>query len=444
MSQKYIFIVGPTASGKTYIAEELARRLSLPIVSIDSMQIYKEMNVGTAKPSIESQQKVKYFGIDIVYPNEWFSVGDYYYYISNLLSIKEDKKLNLFSIDNGAIFAGGTGLYFDSIVKGISPTLPRNENIRRELEQREKLEGLNSLFRELELKDREYSNKISPNDKKRIMRALEVIYITDKKFSSFHDSEYFRKEGKNSLFNKNNSIFFGIDIEKEKLVENIRKRIHIMIKNGLIDEVYYLWLKYIDKNKPSFKGIGYFHLISLYNFIFFIYILMFWKIDENFSSFFDDKILDFIKESLREYLIKNYFNKREINKSKIIKIILKYIDLNKILVKNYKETINKKLLNEDLKFLFSDTYIRDLLEISFDFGNIILEKINKIFENKNIFLLFKIETIKKWIEDNSILFDCFIKRIELDTINFAKRQLVWFKKHLEIKWLSSELILKEF
>ena len=240
---KVIVICGPTASGKTKLSIELAKKINGEIVSCDSMQIYKDMTIGTAKPTVEEMQGIKHYLIDCVSPETRYSVADY----------KKDAEAaikEILSKGKVPIIVGGTGLYLESLIYNIE----YNE-IEVDLEYREKLEnrmteeGLENLYNEASKIDPEAASKISKNDKKRIFRILEIYHSTNKTKTELeietrnHKPEY-------------NHILFGITMDREKLYERINLRVDIMIKEGLIEEVKKLVEKY--NNMPTaLQGLGY-------------------------------------------------------------------------------------------------------------------------------------------------------------------------------------------
>ena len=172
--EKVIVICGPTASGKTALGIELAKKINGEIVSCDSMQIYKEMNIGTAKPTKEEMQGIKHHLIDFVSPNERYSVADYK---------KDAKKAIKEIIKKGKtpIIVGGTGLYVDSLIYEIEyKEIEFDEKYRQKLEKRVEQEGLEKLYEEAKKIDEEAIKKISKTDKKRILRILEIYHATGK------------------------------------------------------------------------------------------------------------------------------------------------------------------------------------------------------------------------------------------------------------------------
>lgn len=224
-------ICGPTASGKTALSIELAKKINGEIVSCDSMQIYKEMDIGTAKPTKEEMQGIKHYMIDIISPDERYSVADY----------KKDAKNAIREIiakGKVPIVVGGTGLYVDSLIYEIDyPEIDFDENYREELEKRVQKEGLNVLYGEAKKIDEEAIKKISPNDKKRILRILEIYHATGK-----NKTEQEKESRKNEV--EFDYKVFALNMEREKLYERINKRVDIMIEQGLIEEVERIYKKY--------------------------------------------------------------------------------------------------------------------------------------------------------------------------------------------------------
>ena len=249
--QKVIVICGPTASGKTGLSIELAKKISGEIVSCDSMQIYKDMTIGTAKPVKEEMQGVQHYLIDCVLPDIRYSVADYKK--DALKAIKE-----ILEKGKVPIVVGGTGLYVESLIYGIE----YNE-IKVDLKYREQLDkivnekGLDVLYEEAEKIDPEAIKKISPNDKKRICRILEIYHSTGKTKTELEIES--RKNGPDYDY-----ILFGITMEREKLYERINKRVDIMIENGLVQEVKELLKKY--KEFPTaMQGLGYKEVVEYLN-----------------------------------------------------------------------------------------------------------------------------------------------------------------------------------
>ena len=240
MKPKVIVIVGPTASGKTALSIELAKRINGEIVSCDSMQIYKDMNIGSAKPTLEEMQGIKHYMIDIVTPEERFSVAEY----------KKGKT---------PIVIGGTGLYANSLIYGIEYNeIKLDEKYRKELENIASSEqGLSELYEQAVKIDSQAMEIISPNDKKRIIRVLEIYHSTGKTKTELEIES--RKNGV-----KYDYKVFAINMDRDILYERINKRVDIMLENGLIEEVKNLLEKY--KEFPTaMQGLGYKEVVQYFN-----------------------------------------------------------------------------------------------------------------------------------------------------------------------------------
>lgn len=236
-------IGGPTASGKSKLAVELAKKVNGEIISADSMQIYKEMNIGTAKVNKEEMQGVQHYLVDFVSPDERYSV-------SNFKKDAEKAIEEILEKGKTPIVVGGTGLYIDSLIYGIEF---QNEEV--DLEYRDKLnkiadeKGLESLYKKAQEIDPEAMKKISINDRKRIIRVLEIYHKTGKT-----KTEQELQSRKNEV--KYEYKVFAITMDKEKLYERIEKRIDFMIEQGLIEEVKQILEKY-HTFPTAMQGLGY-------------------------------------------------------------------------------------------------------------------------------------------------------------------------------------------
>ncbi len=244
MKPKVIVIVGPTASGKTSLSIELAKKINGEIVSCDSMQIYKDMNIGSAKPTVEEMQGIKHYMIDIVSPNERFSVADYKRQAQKAID-------EILAKGKIPIVIGGTGLYVDSLIYGIEfKEIEFDEKYRKELEDIATSDnGLDKLYEEAVKIDEEAMKKISKNDKKRILRVLEIYHSTGKTKTQ-QEIESRKEEVKYDFY------VFAIDMDREKLYDRINKRVDIMIESGLIEEVQNLLKKY-SEFPTAMQGLGY-------------------------------------------------------------------------------------------------------------------------------------------------------------------------------------------
>lgn len=239
-----VAVVGPTASGKTGFAIELAKRLNGEIISCDSMQIYKHLDIGTAKPSESEQAEVKHHLIDFLEIDEQFSVSDYVNLAEKTIEdLRERGKL--------PIITGGTGLYAHSLLEGISFQEDcRNNEIRENLTKQAEEGKVDELYEMLKQLDPIAANKIHPNNIKRVIRALEFCLETGTQFSS----------QKNNGSNKYNYKMLCLSYQnREVLYDRINKRVDEMMKSGLLDEAKYLY-KQMESKKASqtvIQAIGY-------------------------------------------------------------------------------------------------------------------------------------------------------------------------------------------
>ena len=232
ISKKDVIVIGgPTASGKTGLSIELAKRINGQIVSADSMQIYKDMDIGTAKVTKEEMQGIKHYMIDIVSPDKRYSVAEF--------KADAEKAINDI-IKNGhvPIVVGGTGLYINSLIYNINyPQLEFDKKYREYLEEQVKKEGLDKLYEQAKRIDEEAISKISPNDQKRILRILEIYKQTGKTKTELEKIS--REEPL-----KYNYKVFGINYERSKLYDRINLRVDKMLDQGLIQEVKNIKEKY--------------------------------------------------------------------------------------------------------------------------------------------------------------------------------------------------------
>lgn len=248
---KVVVICGPTASGKTALSIELAKRIGGEIVSCDSMQIYQDMTIGTAKPTVEEMDGIKHYLIDFVPPNRRYSVADF----------KKDAKQAIQEIlarGKVPIIVGGTGLYVNSLIYQIEYSeMEPDEKYRKQLEERAKQEGLEKLYEEAVKIDKQAMEKVSKNDQKRILRVLEIYHQTGKtKTQQERESRQKKPEYDYRIF--------GLTMDRQKLYERINLRVDLMIKQGLIQEVQSLIQKY-DAFPTAMQGLGYKEVVEYLN-----------------------------------------------------------------------------------------------------------------------------------------------------------------------------------
>lgn len=250
MNYDSLIILGPTASGKTDISIRLAHKLGSQIVNADSMYIYKNFDIGTAKPTNQEMQNIKHYLIDFVDPKVYYSVANF----------REDAKKVLVDLQSKNIFpivVGGTGFYIDSLLNNYSYGGNQDQKLRHELEQELTYKGKEYLFEKLEKLDPITSKKLHPNDTKRVLRAIEICLTTKSRKSDIQND--------NDIILKN-PLIIGLDIPRQQLYDRINLRVDNMLKNGLLDEVKSLVkLGYTPDNSNAMKGIGYKELFSYLN-----------------------------------------------------------------------------------------------------------------------------------------------------------------------------------
>ncbi len=240
---KVIVICGPTASGKTALSIALAKKINGEIVSCDSMQIYEDMNIGTAKPTIEEMQGIKHYLIGYVSPEQRYSVAEYK---------KDAKKAIKEILEKGKvpIVVGGTGLYIDSLIYEIEyQDIKLDEQYRKQLEIEVEEKGLETLYKKANIIDEPAMQKISPTDKKRILRVLEIYHATGKTKTE-QEIESRKKEVEYDY------KVYALNWERQKLYERINKRVDMMIEQGLIEEVQAILQKY-HEFPTAMQGLGY-------------------------------------------------------------------------------------------------------------------------------------------------------------------------------------------
>ena len=230
-------LIGPTASGKSEIALNLAKKLNYEILSLDSLSIYKEIDIASAKPTKDELNEVKHYGVDEIYPNEKFDVIKF---------IEIYKKIPHKNI----IIVGGSGFYLKAMIDGISPMPTITEDIKKEAKRKD--------YEFLKKIDNEYANKIKPTDSYRIQKAIEIFLATNTP-----PTQYFKQNPPIKILP--NIPIFEIDIDRKTLKEKIKLRTKKMFEMGLIDEVAYLEAKYKDRRLPALKAIGIKEVLEYFN-----------------------------------------------------------------------------------------------------------------------------------------------------------------------------------
>ncbi len=250
MPPKILAVVGPTASGKTKLAVELALRHNGEVVSADSMQIYRTLDIGTAKPTAEEMQGVPHHMLDVAEPEEDFSVARY---VEMAAACVDD----ILSRGKLPILAGGTGLYIDSLLSGrtfaaFAPESP----LRAQLQKRAAEEGSPALWQELQGIDSEAADRLHPNDEKRIIRALEVWYQTGKTISQ-HNRETL------AIPPRYEALTIGLAFEnREDMWSRIDRRVDEMMAAGLVEEVRAVLERGVPQSCTAMQAIGYKEMVQ--------------------------------------------------------------------------------------------------------------------------------------------------------------------------------------
>lgn len=304
-TKNLLILVGPTAVGKTGISIDLAKKINGEIISADSMQIYKYMDIGTAKIKEDEMENIPHYLIDIVYPDEEFTVAEY-----KNKAEKHIDKINDYG--NIPIMVGGTGLYLNSIVYELRFTaVEANEKFREKYMEIADLNGNQYIYDELLKVDETSAKRINPNDRKRIIRALEIFYETGKPMSDYNKD--FRKE-----VDKYNLVMIGLTMDRAKLYSRINERVDLMLNDGLIEEVQKLLDMGYTKDLVSMQGIGYKEIISY--------------LEKNIGL---DEATEILKRNTRRYAKRQLTWFRRDNR-------IKWIDVNQF---NSTEEISKLIIN---------------------------------------------------------------------------------------------------
>lgn len=238
---KLIVIVGPTAVGKTKLSIDLAKRLPAEIISGDSMQVYKGMDIGTGKVTEEEASGIPHYMIDIKEPDESFSAAQFQELVQHhIREINARGKI--------PILVGGSGLYIQGVLYDYTFPIKRDENVTKKLEKRLEKEGIDALYNELQRVDFEQAQKIHPNNYRRVIRALEIYETTGMTMSEIH-----KKQKKTPKYNH---YLIGLEMDRETLYNQINLRVDKMIEDGLVEEVKRLLDKGYE-NTQAMQAIGY-------------------------------------------------------------------------------------------------------------------------------------------------------------------------------------------
>ena len=238
-----VIVLGPTAVGKSEHAIELAQRFDMEIINADSMQVYRGMDIGSAKPSPAQRELVTHHLIDIKNPDEDFSAAQFRKEALNSIASLHRK-------GKQPLVVGGTGLYIRALTRGLFPAPPADHRLREELKEQEKNNGKWYLHRELTKIDPVAASRIHPNDTFRVIRALEVFHLTGKSISEQHQNHQFKE----SYFKV---LKIGLTRDRKELYDRIERRVDLMITSGLAEEVKSLLTNGYPPTIKPFQSLGY-------------------------------------------------------------------------------------------------------------------------------------------------------------------------------------------
>lgn len=245
------FLAGPTASGKTEVSLQLAARLGAEILGLDSMSLYRGMDIGTAKPSEEERRRVPHHLIDVLDPHEEFTVAEY---------VEQAERIcrDIVSRDKVPLFVGGTGLYLRGILRGVFAAPPADWEFRRSMEQRAATEGRDVLHRELAQVDPATAARLHPNDARRVIRALEVFHLTGQPASA-------QQQEQPLPIGERPQHVLWLSPPREWLYDRINRRVQLMIDAGWVEEVQALLQREPGISRTAMQALGYQELISHLN-----------------------------------------------------------------------------------------------------------------------------------------------------------------------------------
>jgi tRNA dimethylallyltransferase len=289
-----IVIAGATATGKTELGIKLAKFLDGEVISADSMMVYKYMDIGTAKPSVEEREGIEHYVIDVVLPSQNYSAKDYIEDFDKAVQkIREKGKI--------PIVVGGTWLYIQGVLYGLSDAPESDWTLREKLYSLDNLE----LYTQLQKVDPEYANKIHVNDKRRIVRALEVYYLTGKPFSFFINQHNFKSK-------RYSFLGFILERDRQELMDRIEIRVEKIFEKGLVEEVKKLVDMGFKDSLTSMQAIGYKEILPYLD----------KKISlEDAKKCIIENTKDFAKRQIRTFRNKTDFEKIEASKFEVDKIL---------------------------------------------------------------------------------------------------------------------------
>lgn len=244
-----LVIVGPTAVGKTELAIAVAQKVDGEIISADSMQIYRGLDIGTAKPTMRERQGIPHHMLDVVSPTQEYSVADYQAAVERILE-------ELVQRNKTPILTGGTGLYIRAVLEGfVFDPEGKDEALRARLERMADIKGNDALHQCLFKVDRVTARRLHPNDRRRVIRALEVYHTTGKPLSHHLDAQKQHPP-------RHRAVKFGLTRKRPRLYERINARVDLMMKAGLLDEVKELLDHGLEDSATAMQALGYKELVG--------------------------------------------------------------------------------------------------------------------------------------------------------------------------------------
>ena len=243
------FLVGSTATGKTTVAVELAQRVGAEVIALDSMTVYRGMDIGTAKPAAEIRRRVPHHMLDVVDPTDEYSVSEY-------VEAASERVADIRARGREVLFVGGTPLYLNALLRGLDPGPPPDWEFRGRIEAELEQVGLSALHERLELLDPLSASKIHPHDKKRIIRALEVLRATGQPIS--HRQRHFEEPPPVPIRRG-----FILELPRAALHARINERVESMFEQGLIAEVEQLVARYGELGRTARQAVGYREVLAL-------------------------------------------------------------------------------------------------------------------------------------------------------------------------------------
>lgn len=250
MNYRAVALFGPTGVGKTALSLKLAEKNNAEIISVDSMQVYRHMDIGTAKILPNEQNGIVHHLIDVVNPDEPFTAGDF-------KRFSENKIIDIAKRGKTPFLVGGTGFYFSTLINGIVDIPKIDDNLRERLRKLLSKRGKQWIFRMLELVDYDLSLRLNENDSQRVLRGLEVFFGTNRKLSDFYNDK------RNNLDNVS-YLKIALNISRDELYDRINQRVDSMVQSGLENEVRKLLDMGYTRDDWGMKGIGYVEFIDYF------------------------------------------------------------------------------------------------------------------------------------------------------------------------------------